>query len=490
MCGITIICRRYKYNRRYIYRVEGLRLEDFWRDHTPCNDGATSRWIRRKESRCDSSEEATLDKDTKTTIETAFRESIDDHPSIKDLIVTAKGGICDQNSTKGAKITINRNECWEHVHPHEYNVYDFTTFTMLHPGTKVALAAGRLDPITKFANQIPEDEHFDLIFPSFHGMDRWKKMTTTLAQYYKFTKMGKHLEYVTFANLHTAVQTTQIAEFINATAVAIDGGLFEACGSPGEVETIPKLGNSYYGCPDYGRGRLAACTGIEPGWDVDREETKSMLWQNMAFKADDQLRHRVAWALSQIFVVAQGSLAMSLLPQAECYAAYYDIFVRHAFGSYRDIMREVAASPLMGLYLTFKGNKEAEGGKLPDENFAREIMQLFSIGLFELEIDGTIKDEAAGGGDTYTNADIATFARAWTGFDLRSQRGRSKSLVATENLLENTDGVGAPHHCSLHHCSLGAAPCYLPFMLTRAILMPSLFQRQLRRRQLRKVQLL
>lgn len=423
MCGITIICRRYKYNRRYIYRVEGLRLEDFWRDHTPCNDGATSRWIRRKKSRCDSSEEATLDKDTKTTIETAFRESIDDHPSIKDLIVTAKGGICDQNSTKGAKITINRDECWEHVHPHEYNVYDFTTFTMLHPGTKVALAAGRLDPITKFANQIPDDEHFDLIFPSSHGMDRWKKMTTTLAQYYKFTKMGKHLEYVTFANLHTAVQTTQIAEFINATAVAIDGGLFEACGSPGEVETIPKLGNSYYGCPDYGRGRLAACTGIEPGWDVDREETKSMLWQNMAFKADDQLRHRVAWALSQIFVVAQGSLAMSLLPQAECYAAYYDIFVRHAFGSYRDIMREVAASPLMGLYLTFKGNKEAEGGKLPDENFAREIMQLFSIGLFELEIDGTIKDEAAGGGDTYTNADIATFARAWTGFDLRSQRG-------------------------------------------------------------------
>ena len=411
----------YNFNSLYVYRVEGLRLEDIWEDHTPCNDGVTSRWIRRKESRCAGEEEAKLDKDTKTTIETAFRESIDDHPTIKDLIVTAKGGTCDQNSTKGAKVTINRNECWEHVHPHEYNVYDFTKFTLSHRGTPEAIKAGRPDPIAAFANSnTPEDEHFDLIFPPWHTMDRWVSYGTRGGH---ITLMGKHMEYVSFANLHTAVQTEEIATYINATTVAIDGGLFEACGSPGEVQNEVRLGNRYYdhctiqgGCSDF------AQWAIEPDWNHDRTDGKSMVWQNMAFKADDQLRHRIAWALSQIFVVAEGSLEGQKF-MTEPYAAYYDIFVKHAFGSYRDIMREVAASPFMGLYLTYKGNKEAEGGKLPDENFAREIMQLFTIGLFELEVDGTIKEDGVGGGDTYTNDDIATFARAWTGFDYRASRG-------------------------------------------------------------------
>ena len=410
----------YKYDTRYIYRVQGLRLEGVWETHTPCNDGVTSRWIRRKESRCDGSEVAKLDAGTKTTIETAFRESIDDHPSIKDLVVTAKGGICDQNSTQGAKVTINNRECWEHVHPHEYNVYDFTKWTLHHPGTSVAVKAGRPDPIKAFANEnTPEDQHFDLIFPSHHPMDRWVGSSARG----HLTKMGKHLEVVTFANLHTAVQTPRIAEHIGATTVAIDGGLFEACGSPGEVENEVKRGNRYHdhctnqgGCSDYAKWA------IEPGWNHRRDDGKRALWQNMAFRADDQLRHRVAWALSQIFVVAEGSLE-GQKDMTEPFAAYYDIFVRHAFGSYRNIMREVTASPMMGLYLTFKGNKEAEAGKLPDENFAREIMQLFTIGLFELEIDGTIKDGGASGGDTYTNADIATFARVWTGFDYRSSRG-------------------------------------------------------------------
>ena len=74
------------------------------------------------------------------------------------------------------------------------------------------------------------------------------------------------------------------------------------------------------------------------------------------------------------------------------WSSYYDILVHHALGNYRDIMREVSASPLMGEYLTFRSNVAyAIGKKYPDENYAREIMQLFSIGLYELFPNGTQK---------------------------------------------------------------------------------------------------
>jgi uncharacterized protein (DUF1800 family) len=77
-----------------------------------------------------------------------------------------------------------------------------------------------------------------------------------------------------------------------------------------------------------------------------------------------------------------------LYREVEAWQNYYDIFLRHAFGNYRDVMREVSASPMMGEYLTFRGNREAASGRFPDENYARELMQLFTIGLYELNEDG------------------------------------------------------------------------------------------------------
>ena len=107
--------------------------------------------------------------------------------------------------------------------------------------------------------------------------------------------------------------------------------------------------------------------------------------------APDVVRQRVAYALSQFFVVSDRVETLSINPYA--LTSFYDILLRNAFGNYRDLLREVALSPAMGLYLSHANNSKAdpENNIFPDENFAREVMQLFSIGLYELNIDGSVK---------------------------------------------------------------------------------------------------
>ena len=112
-------------------------------------------------------------------------------------------------------------------------------------------------------------------------------------------------------------------------------------------------------------------------------------------------------------------------------AQYYDIFVRNAFGNYRDVLRHVSFSQRMGEMLSFifsRGYQYYVDNDLttayPDENFAREVMQLFSIGLFELNMDGTRKLDPDGNPiPTYDDSDIRSFARAWTGFIPQQRRG-------------------------------------------------------------------
>ncbi|MEM6886233.1 MAG: DUF1800 family protein [Verrucomicrobiota bacterium] len=140
-------------------------------------------------------------------------------------------------------------------------------------------------------------------------------------------------------------------------------------------------------------------------------------WWDINMRGNDMLRQRVAYALSQILVVSTtGSDALEDNPWGM--ANYYDILVRHAFGNYRDILYEVTYHPVMGLYLSHAKNRRGDPAtnRFPDENYAREIMQLFSIGLYELNQDGTRKQDANGNYiPTYTNADIREFAKIFTG---------------------------------------------------------------------------
>ena len=135
-----------------------------------------------------------------------------------------------------------------------------------------------------------------------------------------------------------------------------------------------------------------------------------------AIQGEDQLRQRVAYALSQILVTSLRDA--NLENQSLGMADYYDIFVRNAFGNYRDVLQQVALHPCMGRYLSHVGNQKADPtiNRFPDENFAREVMQLFSIGLWELNPDGTRKVNGLGQNiPTYTNAEITQMARVFTG---------------------------------------------------------------------------
>ncbi len=135
----------------------------------------------------------------------------------------------------------------------------------------------------------------------------------------------------------------------------------------------------------------------------------------------DPLRQRVAFALSEILVTSDRP--ESLAVDQRGMANYYDLFIRHAFGNYRDLLHEVALHPVMGVYLSHLGNQKANAALNlhPDENFAREIMQLFSIGLWELNPDGTRKTYPAPhplAGQfipSYDNGDITELARVFTG---------------------------------------------------------------------------
>ena len=139
----------------------------------------------------------------------------------------------------------------------------------------------------------------------------------------------------------------------------------------------------------------------------------------------------MAFALSQILVVS--NVGTNDRTNTETVLQYYDIFVRNAFGSYRDILKQVAFSHSMGAMLSSVDNKsyqylvdEEEPPAFPDENFAREIMQLFSVGLIHLNIDGTPqKDEMDELIETYDSDDILSYSRAWTGFDQQDRRGNT-----------------------------------------------------------------
>lgn len=145
-------------------------------------------------------------------------------------------------------------------------------------------------------------------------------------------------------------------------------------------------------------------------------------WWDNTMKGKDLLRQRMAYALSEILVISAES---NLSGYGLALAVYYDILIKHAFGNFRDILEDVTRSPAMGVYLSHLNNSKTDtiNGSYPDENYAREIMQLFSIGLFELNQDGTFKLDGSGNTiPTYNNEDIKEFAKIFTGLGIGARR--------------------------------------------------------------------
>ena len=145
------------------------------------------------------------------------------------------------------------------------------------------------------------------------------------------------------------------------------------------------------------------------------------IFQERVYESEDQLRQRMALALSEIIVISPAATAGSALNlKPESLIKLYDELYKHSFGNYRDILKETCMSSAMAYYLTYLGNKKEDAvtNTAPDENFARELMQLFSIGVYKLNLDGSKKIGTDGNPvASYTQEDVSELAKVFTGWD-------------------------------------------------------------------------
>jgi len=156
---------------------------------------------------------------------------------------------------------------------------------------------------------------------------------------------------------------------------------------------------------------------IIPENDSEKNEYLSYTFYEMLVKQPDFLRHKIAFALSQILVISPTT--SNLGGRGFGNSDYYDILYQGAFGNYRDMLYDVTLHASMGVYLSIFQNRKADFalGTYPDENYAREIMQLFTIGLLELNNDGTKKLDANGNFiPTYNIKDVQELSKVFTGF--------------------------------------------------------------------------
>ena len=146
-------------------------------------------------------------------------------------------------------------------------------------------------------------------------------------------------------------------------------------------------------------------------------------WYHYALNGADQLRHKMAYALSQIIV--ESDFEPIFTRRAEALARYFDLLYDHAFGNYKHLLYAISLNSGMSMFLTFNGNcvkytNKAGVWVYPDENYAREIMQLFAIGLNKLNMDGTPVQDAEGKLiPTYTQEDVNELSRVFTGWDIK-----------------------------------------------------------------------
>ncbi len=184
---------------------------------------------------------------------------------------------------------------------------------------------------------------------------------------------------------------------------------------------------------DVRRGKDAK-TG-QPG-RAEEHYSYEAIWRQWLFDDAGQLRARVAFALSQIVVIS--NVAPDIAPYAM--SSYMDLLNRNAFGNFRTLLGEVTRHPAMGYYLNMlqSAKEDATSGTHPNENFAREVMQLFTIGLVKLNDDGSLAlDAQSKPVPTYTEAVVKGFARAFSGWSFGGQSPASGQKM--DDLFDGSD---------------------------------------------------
>jgi cullin-associated NEDD8-dissociated protein 1 len=230
------------------------------------------------------------------------------------------------------------------VHPLEGNIYDMTEWVEGEEKFTNMFASPWVDfslhwsGINEAVLEVPDDDDYGnkFIFDVVHDNHR---------KYFKH--IGRLDDVIKLRNLPRNMQTEDVekrfGEFESNTA----GQGVVVCGSVGEVANKPELGHNF---------ELSSRRGYDKKFDASPmiSRQKHTVWALLALNAKDQLRQRVAWALSQILVVAPRDLGDS---NTESSLQYYDIFVRNAFGSYRDILKQVSFSEKMSRMLSSVRNK-------------------------------------------------------------------------------------------------------------------------------------
>lgn len=420
---------------RYVYVVRGLRLEAPFAV-SPCASRA-SRWQRVSDAPCAGGQTG-IDATTRATLAAAIAGSLDENPFVRDVRVTGEDCDATDEATIGARVEAD-GACFQHVHPDEFSVRDATLWTSVHDGNVAAMAGGGANPIKAFA---VAGLH-ELSFPASHPMTRWADRRRYL------TVLGRFGDSVSFSSLDSTLQTAEMARRVGAfrDLDAVAGGTV-ACGSRDEVANVPALGNHYH---THEYQNEPSDSSLD--FPVGRRFQERPVLNNVMFGAGDQLRQRVTWALSTVVVISQADLNLNTRPEA--LLVYWDALSAHAFGNYLDVLREVSWSPLMSRYLTYDGSRSyASSNSFPDENYARELVQLFSLGLLQLGSDGEpLHAEDGTLLQTYDTDDIEDMARIWTGFVTRSARLNSND--EPNRAYTDPSGIRADFHDRLPKADLG-----------------------------------
>ena len=374
----TLLTAYYARSAKFIFAITGLRhqVQTGISYPSPCTGGQT-RWIRRDSDYvfprpyadsppappppCSDAVDATTRAAIAAVLQSAVRERGNDR--ILDVVIDDTD--CSATASAGISILVG-TECWENTHPEEESVYDFTRWTSHHPGGRGPIVSPALN-----------SQHM-LVFPYHHDMHRWNYRTLASNGYNNLELLGRLGDEIDFRSLASTLQTDEIAELVSADT----GSTYlrdEACGSPGEVGNDPIIGNLFPinlgNSPGFLDGIRLQATDKDPRHIT--ADVKVTAWSILAVNAPDQLRQRMAWAMSQVFVVTE--LGVDKNTNDELFTTYYDIFIRHAFGNYRDVLREVSYSPAMAMMLSFLRSKSfSNSGYYPDENYAREVRILLN----------------------------------------------------------------------------------------------------------------
>lgn len=187
-----------------------------------------------------------------------------------------------------------------------------------------------------------------------------------------------------------------------------------------------------------------------------------MLWTQL-MTSSDAVRKRMALALSEFFVVSLSGLDFAW--RSHAIASWWDMLNAHVTGNFRNLLQDVTLHPAMGYYLNTKGNlkENVATGRAPDENYAREVMQLFTVGVHQLNNDGTEKRDSNGNKlETYTQSDITNLARVFTGWDFDQTQNVNTFEPVNRRNIPNTVYTRIPmrltanNHSTLASSFLGA----------------------------------